>query len=103
MQLDAPDVETGSVLESALVGQRIRADRHRTNFESLKAQHLTLKEVFIAKFNSSFHVSVQVYYTPLEGGGAEYTTVLEQVKINSMHDYIPYEYIINMARIYNII
>lgn len=37
--------ETGNVLESALIDQRMRADRHRTNFESLKAQHLALQEV----------------------------------------------------------
>ena len=44
-ELDAP--ESGSVLESALIDQRMRADRHRANFESLKAQHLTLQEVGI--------------------------------------------------------
>ena len=45
MELDSGDRETGSVLESALIDQRMRADRHRANFESLKAQHLTLQEV----------------------------------------------------------
>ena len=46
MELDAGDQrEAGSVLESALIDQRMRADRHRANFESLKAQHLTLQEV----------------------------------------------------------
>ena len=37
--------ETGNALESALIDQRMRADRHRANFESLKAQHLALQEV----------------------------------------------------------
>ena len=41
---DTPE-STGNVLESALIDQRMRADRHRANFESLKAQHLTLQEV----------------------------------------------------------
>ena len=41
---DTPE-STGSVLESALIDQRMRADRHRANFESLKAEHLTLQEV----------------------------------------------------------
>ena len=35
----------GTVLESALLDQKMRADRHRGNFESLKAQHLFLQEV----------------------------------------------------------
>ena len=32
-------------LEVALLDQRMRADKHKTNFESLKAQHLNLQEV----------------------------------------------------------
>ena len=59
MELDAGDRETGSVLESALIDQRMRADRHRANFESLKAQHLTLQEV---KFLWSMAI-VQLPYT----------------------------------------
>jgi len=43
-------METGSLvlgegLESALLDQRMRAEKHKTNFESLKAQHLTLQDV----------------------------------------------------------
>ena len=34
-----------SRMETALMDQRMRADRHKANFESLKAQHLTLQEV----------------------------------------------------------
>ena len=37
---------------SALLDQRMRADRHKANFESLKAQHLTLQEVSWVNFNS---------------------------------------------------
>ena len=36
---------------SSLLDQRMRADRHKANFESLKAQHLTLQEVSSVKFN----------------------------------------------------
>ena len=32
-------------LESALLDQRMRADRHKANFDALKAQHLALQEV----------------------------------------------------------
>ena len=35
---------------SALLDQRMRADRHKANFESLKAQHLTLQEVSRVNF-----------------------------------------------------
>ena len=34
-----------AVLESALLDQRMRADRHKANFESLKAQYLNLQDV----------------------------------------------------------
>lgn len=37
------DTEGG--LESALIDQRMRADRHKSNFEALKVQHLALQEV----------------------------------------------------------
>ena len=37
---------------TALLDQRMRADRHKANFESLKAQHLTLQEVSTVNFNS---------------------------------------------------
>lgn len=35
----------GVSVETALLDQRMRAEKHRTNFESLKAQHLRLQEV----------------------------------------------------------
>ncbi len=35
----------GRDLEAVLLDQRMRADKHRTNFESLKAQHLIIQEV----------------------------------------------------------
>ncbi len=37
--------EAGGVVGSALIDQRMRADRHKYNFETLKAQHMTLQEV----------------------------------------------------------
>lgn len=37
-------MERGS-LEAALLDQRVRADRHKANFETLKAQHLSHQEV----------------------------------------------------------
>lgn len=58
MELDAGDRETGSVLESALIDQRMRADRHRANFESLKAQHLTLQEVKFFMVNGNYSVAI---------------------------------------------
>ena len=32
-------------LEKALLDQKLRAERHRSNFEALKAEHLLLQEV----------------------------------------------------------
>lgn len=37
----------GEGLESALLDQRLRAEKHKANFEALKAQHLALQDVRI--------------------------------------------------------
>ena len=37
--------DKGNVLESALIDQRMRAERHKSNFDALKAQHVALQEV----------------------------------------------------------
>ena len=42
--------DAGGVLESALIDQRMRADRHKSNFEALKAQHILLQEVNLLYF-----------------------------------------------------
>lgn len=38
-------VAGGGGLESALIDQRMRADRHKSNFEALRVQHQALQEV----------------------------------------------------------
>ena len=38
--------EKGNVLEAALIDQKMRADKHKLNFDALKVQHLALQEVF---------------------------------------------------------
>ena len=35
----------GSNLESVLMEQKMRADKHRVNFDALKTQHIVLQEV----------------------------------------------------------
>lgn len=35
----------GSNLESVLMDQKMRADKHRMNFDTLKSQHIVLQEV----------------------------------------------------------
>lgn len=37
------------VMEAALLGQRMRSDKHRENFEALKAQYINLQEVSTVK------------------------------------------------------
>ncbi len=50
-------------LESALLDQRLRAEKHKTNFESLKAQHLILQDVCIIQ--TLFYVMVVCISRPL--------------------------------------
>lgn len=37
--------DKGNMLESALIDQRMRAEKHKANFDTLKAQHVALQEV----------------------------------------------------------
>ena len=46
MEVDSGS-ERGSVLEAALIDQRMRADKHKLNFDALKVQHVALQEVCI--------------------------------------------------------
>lgn len=46
--MDETKEEKLEMLEKALLDQRMRAERHRSNFEALKAEHLVLKEVTTA-------------------------------------------------------
>lgn len=43
--MEVEGVQKEGVFESALIDQRMRADRHKSNFDTLKVQHLTLQEV----------------------------------------------------------
>ena len=45
-------------LEAALLDQRMRSDKHKTNFEALKAQHLNLQEV---SDTASEHISERAW------------------------------------------
>lgn len=47
----AGSVDSGGILESALVDQKMRSDRHKSNFDALKAQHLSLQEVSQSLFS----------------------------------------------------
>ncbi len=38
-------LDAGEGLESALLDQRMRAEKHKTNFETLKTNHLMLQDV----------------------------------------------------------
>jgi len=41
-------------LEKALLDQKLRAERHRSNFEALKAEHLLLQEVNLLLVSYSY-------------------------------------------------
>lgn len=45
MSMDETKEEKLERLEKALLDQKLRAERHRSNFEALKAEHLILQEV----------------------------------------------------------
>ncbi len=45
MENEGGGLSGGLGLESALLDQRMRAEKHKTNFEALKAQHLILQDV----------------------------------------------------------
>ena len=43
--------EKGGMLESALIDQRMIAERHKSNFDTLKTQHIALQEVWYRNFS----------------------------------------------------
>ena len=58
--MEKENLDLGEGLESALLDQRMRADRHKANFESLKAQHLALQEVSAGQLS---HLKINTYIT----------------------------------------
>ncbi len=45
METDSCSADKGGMLESALIDQRMRAERHKSNFDALKVQHMAVQEV----------------------------------------------------------